>query len=204
MLFLYNLVILITGSLLHFVALFNSKSSFCWRSENCFLYLRAKIRFRQNDLVPCCLIRRIRAEAYRNRKIKRISTAQDSNTFFSVGLWSTQNNTVADATVYLPLDTKKCTNSWNLFIRHGVFIKYEYWLNYLNELNKQSTPTYLISEYLENNKCSLDGTAVLQKSIRYFHLLFCAEQKDQKLLQQLGKTNVVVSGDTRLTELLLL
>jgi 3-deoxy-D-manno-octulosonic-acid transferase len=28
MLFLYNLVILITGSLLHFVALFNSKSSF--------------------------------------------------------------------------------------------------------------------------------------------------------------------------------
>jgi 3-deoxy-D-manno-octulosonic-acid transferase len=43
------------------------------------------------------------------------------------------------------------------------FIKYEYWLNYLNELNKQSTPTYLISEYLENNKCSLDGTAVTEK-----------------------------------------
>jgi 3-deoxy-D-manno-octulosonic-acid transferase len=66
-----------------------------------------------------------------------------------------------------------------------VFFKYEYWLNYLNELNMQSTPTYLISEYLENNKCSLNGTAVLQKSIRYFTYFF--EQKDQKLLQQLGK-----------------
>jgi 3-deoxy-D-manno-octulosonic-acid transferase len=73
------------------------------------------------------------------------------------------------------------------------FIKYEYWLNYLNELNK-STPTYLISEYLEN-KCSLDGTAVLQKSIRYFYLLFCAG--DPKVVTATRKTNVVVSGDTR-------
>jgi 3-deoxy-D-manno-octulosonic-acid transferase len=35
-------------------------------------------------------------------------------------------------------------NNWNLFIRHGVFIKYEYWLNYLNELNKQKY-TYLFN-----------------------------------------------------------
>jgi 3-deoxy-D-manno-octulosonic-acid transferase len=92
-----------------------------------------------------------------------------------------ENNTVADATVYLPLDTKKNNNSWNLFIPTSFFIKYEYWLNYLNELNKQSTPTYLISEYLENNKCSLDGTAVLQKSIRYFYLLLC-RTKDPKIV----------------------
>jgi 3-deoxy-D-manno-octulosonic-acid transferase len=74
------------------------------------------------------------------------------------------------------------------------FIKYEYWLNYLNELNKQSTPTYLISEYLENNKCSLNGTAVLQKSIRYFHLLLC-RTKGPKIVTATRKT--VVSGDTR-------
>jgi hypothetical protein len=56
----------------------------------------------------------------------------------------------------------------------------------------QSTPTYLISEYLENNKCSLNGMAVLQKSIRYFTYFFW---RIQKLLQQLGKRTV--SGDTR-------
>jgi 3-deoxy-D-manno-octulosonic-acid transferase len=57
-----------------------------------------------------------------------------------------ENNTVADATVYLPLDTKKMhNNSWNLFIPTWCFSsKYEYWLNYLNELNAKKY-TYLFN-----------------------------------------------------------
>jgi 3-deoxy-D-manno-octulosonic-acid transferase len=138
-------VILITGSLLHFVALFNSKSSFCWRSENCFLYLRAKIKpsdktiwFHAASLgeyeqgLPVIENK----EEYPLHKIVIF--------FLSVGLWSTKNNTVADATVYLPLDTKKCTTILGTCSsRHGVFIKYEYWLNYLNRTKRKSTPTYI-------------------------------------------------------------
>jgi 3-deoxy-D-manno-octulosonic-acid transferase len=60
---------------------------------------------------------------------------------------STKNNTVADATVYLPLDIKNAQRFLELVHPTCVFIKYEYWLNYLNRLNKQST-TYLISGYL--------------------------------------------------------
>jgi hypothetical protein len=71
------------------------------------------------------LIRRIRAGLTRNRKIKKISTAQDSNNFFSPRrAMKYAKNTVADATVYLPWTLEKMHNdSWNLFIRHGVFIK---------------------------------------------------------------------------------
>jgi 3-deoxy-D-manno-octulosonic-acid transferase len=79
-------------------------------------------------------------------------------------------------------------NSWNLFIRHGVFIKYEYWLNYLNELNAKYTYLFNIRIFREQ-QMFFKWYGFLQKSIRYFYLLFFA-QKDQKLLQQLGKTNV--------------
>jgi 3-deoxy-D-manno-octulosonic-acid transferase len=78
------------------------------------------------------------------------------------------------------------------------FIKYEYWLNYLNRLNTQSTPTYLISEYLENNKCSkwYGGFTKALDTLPTF-----AERRIKIVVTATRKTNVAVSGDTRLTEL---
>ena len=69
-------------------------------------------------------------------------------TFFSPsGYEVRKNNTVADVTVYLPLDTKKNAQKFLKIIHPEMafFIKYEYWPNYLNELRKLETPTYLIS-----------------------------------------------------------
>jgi 3-deoxy-D-manno-octulosonic-acid transferase len=40
------------------------------------------------------------------------------------------------------------------------------------------------------------GTAVLQKSIRYFYLLF-VQNEGSKVVTATRKTNVAVSGDTR-------
>jgi 3-deoxy-D-manno-octulosonic-acid transferase len=42
-----------------------------------------------------------------------------------------ENNTVADATVYLPLDTKKNAQQFLELVHPDMvfFIKYEYWLN---------------------------------------------------------------------------
>ncbi len=47
-----------------------------------------------------------------------------------------KNNSVADATVYLPLDTKLNAKKFIKAINPEMvfFIKYEYWPNYLNEL----------------------------------------------------------------------
>jgi 3-deoxy-D-manno-octulosonic-acid transferase len=62
-----------------------------------------------------------------------------------------ENNTVADATVYLPLDTKKNAQQFlNLFIPTWCFFhQYEYWLNYLNELNTQTTYLFNIRIFRE-------------------------------------------------------
>src|SRR5690606_34007827 len=69
-------------------------------------------------------------------------------TFFSPsGYEVRKNNTVADVTVYLPMDTKTNAKRFLKIVRPEMafFIKYEYWPNYLNELKKRNTPTYLIS-----------------------------------------------------------
>ena len=58
-------------------------------------------------------------------------------TFFSPsGYEVRKNNTVADVTVYLPLDTKKNAKQFLSLVHPELvfFIKYEYWLNYLSEL----------------------------------------------------------------------
>ena len=76
-------------------------------------------------------------------------------TFFSPsGYEVRKNNTFADATVYLPLDTKKNAQQFLKLVHPEMafFIKYEYWPNYLSELKKLKTPTYLISGIFRKNQ----------------------------------------------------
>jgi 3-deoxy-D-manno-octulosonic-acid transferase len=204
MLFLYNLVILITGSLLHFVALFNSKIKlFVEGRKIVFSTLELKIKpsdktiwFHAASLgeyeqgLP--VIEKIKEE-YPLHKIVI--------TFFSPsGYEVRKNNTVADATVYLPLDTKKNAQQFLELVHPDMvfFIKYEYWLNYLNELNTQSTPTYLISGIFREQQMFFKWYGgFYRKALDTFTYFFVQNEESKKLLQQLGKTNVAVSGDTR-------
>ena len=60
-------------------------------------------------------------------------------TFFSPsGYEVRKNNTIADVTVYLPLDTIYNAKQFVQFVHPEMvfFIKYEFWPNYLNELKK--------------------------------------------------------------------
>ncbi len=111
-----------------------------------------------------------------------------------------KNNTIADATVYLPLDTKKNAQEF-LKLAHpemAFFIKYEYWINYLSELKKQNTPTYLISGILRENQLFFKWYGgFYRKALDSFTYFFVQNENSKKLLHQLGKTNVIVSGDTR-------
>ena len=69
-------------------------------------------------------------------------------TFFSPsGFEVRKNNSIADVTVYLPLDTLSNAKQFVQLVHPEkvFFIKYEYWPNYLNELKKQEIKTYLIS-----------------------------------------------------------
>ena len=122
-------------------------------------------------------------------------------TFFSPsGYEVRKNNTVADVTVYLPLDTKKNAQQFLKLVHPDLvfFIKYEYWPNYLAELKKSNTKTYLISGILRKNQLFFKWYGgFYREALNTFTYFFVQNETSKKLLQQVGKTNVSVSGDTR-------
>ncbi len=122
-------------------------------------------------------------------------------TFFSPsGYEVRKNNTVADVTIYLPLDTKKNAQQFLKLVHPEIvfFIKYEYWPNYLNELRKLETPTYLISGIFRENQLFFKWYGgFYRKALETFTYFFVQNESSKKLVAQLGKTNVAVSGDTR-------
>ena len=204
MLFIYNLLVLVASFILRIVALFSPKMKlFVAGRKVVFPILQQKIKptdktiwFHAASLgeyeqgLP--VIEKIK-EQFPSHKIVL--------TFFSPsGYEVRKNNSVADVTVYLPMDTKKNAKQFLEIIRPEMvfFIKYEYWPNYLNELKKRTIKTYLISGTLRENQAFFKWYGnFYRKALDAFTYFFVQNDTSKKLLQQLGKTNVIVSGDTR-------
>ncbi|MFV8391759.1 3-deoxy-D-manno-octulosonic acid transferase [Flavobacterium sp. LB2P6] len=204
MLFLYNLIVQIAGFLLKIAAFFSPKMKlFVEGRKLVFPVLEQKIKptdktiwFHAASLgeyeqgLP--VIEKIK-EQFPSHKIVL--------TFFSPsGYEVRKNNIVADVTVYLPLDTKKNVQQFLKLVHPDLvfFIKYEYWPNYLAELKKSNTKTYLISGILRKNQLFFKWYGgFYREALNTFTYFFVQNETSKKLLQQVGKTNVSVSGDTR-------
>lgn len=204
MFFLYNQIVFIAGFLLKIVALFSPKMAlFIKGRKDVFKTLEAKIQSSDKSIwfhaaslgeyeqgLP--VIEKIK-EKYPSHKI--------IVTFFSPsGYEVRKNNTVADCTVYLPLDTQKNAKQF-IELAHPelvFFIKYEYWPNYLNELKKRHIKTYLISGILRENQAFFKWYGgFYRKALNSFDFFFVQNESSKELLQSLGHQNVLVSGDTR-------
>jgi len=204
MLFLYNLAIYIAGFFLRIVALFSPKIKlFIEGRKNVFSILEEKIKAEDKTIwfhsaslgeyeqgLP--VIEKIK-EKYPLHKI--------IVTFFSPsGYEVRKNNTVADVTVYLPLDTKKNAKKFLKLVHPEIafFIKYEFWLNYLKELETKKTPTYLISGIFRDNQMFFKWYGgFYRKALKAFAYFFVQNEKSKQKVESLGFNNVIVSGDTR-------
>lgn len=122
-------------------------------------------------------------------------------TFFSPsGYEVRKNNTVADVTVYLPIDTKVNAKEFLRLVHPELvfFIKYEFWPNYLNELNNLGIKTYLISGIFRENQAFFSWYGgFYRNALKTFDYFFVQNESSKKLLQSIGYNNVKVSGDTR-------
>ncbi|MFH6988965.1 3-deoxy-D-manno-octulosonic acid transferase [Flavobacterium collinsii] len=204
MLFLYNLVISIAGFFLKIVALFSPKIKlFVEGRKNVFSILEEKIKpsdktiwFHSASLgeyeqgLP--VIEKIK-EKYPTHKI--------IITFFSPsGYEVRKNNTIANVTLYLPLDTKSNAKKF-LKLAHpelAFFIKYEFWLNYLSQLETSQTPTYLISGVFRDNQMFFKWYGgFYRKALKAFTYFFVQNKSSKEKIERIGFQNVVVSGDTR-------
>jgi 3-deoxy-D-manno-octulosonic-acid transferase len=204
MLFLYNLVISIAGFLLKIVARFSPKIKlFIDGRKNVFSILEEKIK--PTDKTIWFHSASLGEYEQGLPVIEKIKEKHPSYkivvTFFSPsGYEVRKNNTVADVTVYLPLDTKRNAKRFLKLVHpeKAFFIKYEFWLNYLKELETSKTPTYLISGIFRDRQMFFKWYGgFYRKALKAFTYFFVQNESSKQKIEAIGFHNVIVSGDTR-------
>lgn len=128
-------------------------------------------------------------------------------TFFSPSGYEVRKNyDGADIITYLPLDTPRNARRFLRAIRPvcAIFIKYEFWYNYLHILKHRGVPVYSVSSIFRPEQIFFRwygrGYARVLKCITHFFVQ--NEESKQLLGDKLGITNVTVTGDTRFDRVL--
>ena len=201
---IYNIIVLLASQSLKIFALFSSKLKlFVTGRKTVFSTLESEIQTNDKTIwfhaaslgeyeqgLP---VMEAVKQYYPNHKIVL--------TFFSPsGFEVRKNNSIADVTVYLPLDTLSNAKQFVQLVHPEkvFFIKYEYWPNYLNELKKQEIKTYLISGILREKQAFFKWYGgFYRNALKTFDYFFVQNEGSKTLLKSIGFTNVKVSGDTR-------
>jgi 3-deoxy-D-manno-octulosonic-acid transferase len=204
MLFLYNIVLIFASQVVEILALFSKKMKlFVDGRKEVFSILQSNIHPKDKSIwfhaaslgeyeqgLP--VIEKIKIQ-YPNHKIVL--------TFFSPsGYEVRKSNSIADVTIYLPLDTKSNAKKFIKALHPEMvfFIKYEYWPNYLNELKKLKIKTYLISGIFRKKQAFFKWYGgFYRNALRTFNYFFVQNDSSKKLLNSIGFKNVKISGDTR-------
>ncbi|MBO4870997.1 MAG: 3-deoxy-D-manno-octulosonic acid transferase [Muribaculaceae bacterium] len=121
--------------------------------------------------------------------------------FFSPSGYEVRKNyDLADAVCYLPFDLIHNVKRFLDIVKPSVaiFVKYEFWGNYLMELHRRHIPTYIISSIFRDGQIFFrPWGGMFRKMLRCFDTLFVQDEESRQLLADINITNVVVAGDTR-------
>lgn len=122
-------------------------------------------------------------------------------TFFSPSGYEIRKNyNGADYILYLPTDTP---GNARFLVKQlkpdaAVFIKYEFWYNYLHELYKHQIPVYLISAIFRMEQPFFKNWGGLHRQmLGFFTRLFVQDDESVRLLESIGVKNAQRTGDTR-------
>jgi 3-deoxy-D-manno-octulosonic-acid transferase len=122
-------------------------------------------------------------------------------TFFSPsGYEAKKDYPLAEVICYLPFDRKKNVKTFldSANPAMTIFIKYEFWRNYLNGLKKRSIPTYIVSALFRPNQIFFRPYGKnYRKILGNYNHFFVQDENSRQLLVKHGIRNVTVSGDTR-------
>ena len=127
-------------------------------------------------------------------------------TFFSPSGYEVRKNySKADLICYLPFDLPNNVNRFLNILKpkQAIFIKYEFWGNYLNALAKRNIPTYIISAIFRPSQIFFRPYGgYFRKILQNFEHLYVQDENSKKLLKDIGITKVSVTGDTRFDRVL--
>lgn len=122
-------------------------------------------------------------------------------TFFSPsGYELKKNDPLCDAVFYLPFESKynakfvlTCLNP-----EIAVWIKYDFWYYYLRVLHKYKIPVFLCAAQFRKSQAFFKPYGRFQRKIlKQFNYIFCQNQTTKDLLDSIGLTKSMVTGDNR-------
>ncbi len=107
---------------------------------------------------------------------------------------------------YLPTDTRANAKAFTGAIKHlhaALFIKYEYWLNYIAALHRRRTPVYMVSGILRSDQHFFKWYGgIFRRGLGRFRHFFLQDHASGAMLKSTGIRNYSVSGDTRFDRVL--
>jgi 3-deoxy-D-manno-octulosonic-acid transferase len=208
-LFFYNLIILLYGLAIRLFALFNHKAKL-WIAGRQHWATELKENFRQQKEViwfHCASLGEFEQgrpviEKFRKEKPEAFILLS----FFSPSGYEVRKDyTEVNHVCYLPLDSHKNASLFIEIVRPSIaiFVKYEFWFNYINVLQNKGIVTYFISVNLRKNQYLFSrwGKPFLSK-LRSVEHLFLQNQTTYSLLKSEGFYNISIAGDTRFDRVL--
>jgi 3-deoxy-D-manno-octulosonic-acid transferase len=127
-------------------------------------------------------------------------------TFFSPSGYELRKNyPLADFVAYLPLDSPANARDFIQMIQPSlaIFVKYEFWANYLFELKRQQIPTILVAALFRPDQLFFKWYGGFwRKKARAFSHIFTQTADSAELLKNIGCPNVSLAGDPRVDRVL--
>lgn len=121
--------------------------------------------------------------------------------FFSPSGYEIRKNyELADAVVYLPIDTSENAKEFIRLSnpRLAIFVKYEFWKNYFSSLSEKKIPLYIVSaNFRETHIFFKSWGGFFKKILRDVTFFFVQKNASKDLLNRHEFENVMVAGDTR-------
>jgi len=202
--FIYNLLVYISWFHLRIVALFHKKIKLFVKGRGeTFSILSQNIS--KEDQVIWMHVASLGEFEQGLPIIENLKTEYPSHkilvSFFSPSGYEIKKHTKsADIVCYLPIDTVKNARRFMETVRPklAIFVKYEIWPNFLNELQRSNTPTLLVSAIFRKKQFyfrPLGG--FMRNALRTFEHIFVQDRRSKELLESIQIKNVKISGDTR-------
>lgn len=122
-------------------------------------------------------------------------------TFFSPSGYRVRHDfPLVDAVEYLPSDSPGDVRRFLDAARPhcAIFIKYEFWGNYLEQLSRRGIPSYIISSiFRPGQRFFRTGGGMFRRMLRDFTHIYVQDEPSRRLLAGIGVDRVTVAGDTR-------
>lgn len=131
-------------------------------------------------------------------------------TFFSPsGKEPKSNYQNANHVMYLPIDTPSNVAYFLEYFKPEIalFVKYEFWYNYINKLNELKIPTIYFSVVFRSSQYFFNTSLMFAQKwalrhLRMINYFFVQDEGSKKILNKFGINKVEVVGDTRLDKVL--